>query len=323
MPAYQPYIPGQRLTPLPKKKKKESDAPVKAVEPVKMAANVKPPSSQSGTPNRATLVSAGMVANDESRKRAQGYDAQEGSREKTPPKTMMDRVNQLRPEIKEGMKNKIAMDKAPTGAPVIAQAPDTIKERTNEKTGKKEKYRVQNFNTVDDDGGKVKINRLTGLPFGYQPGDKLPAGADTAMANRADQSVRRQTQVTNQEIQRRASEPQKSPGESMMAANVKPTAPAKAPREGSLEAYDAEVARAKATAKADVGKLMKTAEDNAAKWSAGDALIKQDQARMKENFQKQEAAKMANNTAQPKDAAQPYDTMMEKRKKFGAGSRRI
>lgn len=35
------------------------------------------------------------------------------------------------------------------------------------------------------------VNRLTGLPFGYQPGDKVE-GADAAMQARADQSVARQ-----------------------------------------------------------------------------------------------------------------------------------
>lgn len=41
-------------------------------------------------------------------------------------------------------------------------------------------------------GASPRINRLTGLPIGYRPGDALPAGASPAMQSAADQSVRRQ-----------------------------------------------------------------------------------------------------------------------------------
>lgn len=44
--------------------------------------------------------------------------------------------------------------------------------------------------------GKVagqRVNPVTGLPFGYRPGDALPAAADTGMKQRAAESVTRQT----------------------------------------------------------------------------------------------------------------------------------
>lgn len=44
-------------------------------------------------------------------------------------------------------------------------------------------------------GGSV--NRLTGLPVGWQPGDALPGGADAGMAERAAQSAKRQEVATS------------------------------------------------------------------------------------------------------------------------------
>lgn len=62
---------------------------------------------------------------------------------------------------REMQRRKDAINAAPTGAPVVSNP------------------------------GKG-INRLTGLPFGYQAGDKLPDGADPAMQKRAADSVTRQ-----------------------------------------------------------------------------------------------------------------------------------
>lgn len=42
-------------------------------------------------------------------------------------------------------------------------------------------------------GNKVRINSLTGLPFGYQPGDKLPDSANAAMQQRGRDSQTRQS----------------------------------------------------------------------------------------------------------------------------------
>lgn len=45
-------------------------------------------------------------------------------------------------------------------------------------------------------GSPVQINRLTGLPFGYRPGDALPTGADGTMKQMAGESVARQTEAS-------------------------------------------------------------------------------------------------------------------------------
>ncbi len=45
------------------------------------------------------------------------------------------------------------------------------------------------------EGMGVRINRLTGLPGGFMPGDKIP-GADASMRGRADAAVKRQEIAT-------------------------------------------------------------------------------------------------------------------------------
>jgi hypothetical protein len=47
-----------------------------------------------------------------------------------------------------------------------------------------------------EEGTPVRINRLTGLPFGYRPGDALPTGADGKMKRMASESVARQTEAS-------------------------------------------------------------------------------------------------------------------------------
>lgn len=47
-----------------------------------------------------------------------------------------------------------------------------------------------------EEGTPVRINRLTGLPFGYQPGDALPTGADGKMERKASESVARQSEAS-------------------------------------------------------------------------------------------------------------------------------
>lgn len=41
-----------------------------------------------------------------------------------------------------------------------------------------------------------RVNRLTGLPMGWQPGDALPSDADESMKARAAESLKRQTDAT-------------------------------------------------------------------------------------------------------------------------------
>lgn len=47
-----------------------------------------------------------------------------------------------------------------------------------------------------------RVNPLTGLPFGYRPGDALPAAADAGMKQRAAESVTRQTVAAQTAIPR-------------------------------------------------------------------------------------------------------------------------
>jgi hypothetical protein len=72
-------------------------------------------------------------------------------------------------------KREAAVTATPTGKPVMSEAA-----AANESVAT---------------GGRV--NSLTGLPMGYQPGDTLPNGADAAMATRAAQSVKRQEVATS------------------------------------------------------------------------------------------------------------------------------
>jgi len=69
---------------------------------------------------------------------------------------------------------------APDGSPVVARPPDVNGQRMDPAI-------------TGNAGNKVRINALTGLPFGYQPGDKLPASADAAMQQRGRDSQTRQS----------------------------------------------------------------------------------------------------------------------------------
>lgn len=53
---------------------------------------------------------------------------------------------------------------------------------------------------ADSAGGNlgVRVNRLTGLPFGWNPGDPLPEGADAGMQQRAADSLKRQQVASSQ-----------------------------------------------------------------------------------------------------------------------------
>ncbi len=49
---------------------------------------------------------------------------------------------------------------------------------------------------ADTNGAMRRVNSLTGLPMGYNPGDALPSGADNAMKGRAMDSIARQSFAT-------------------------------------------------------------------------------------------------------------------------------
>ena len=68
-----------------------------------------------------------------------------------------------------------AMQPAPTGATILP------------KPGKGLDSAV-----ADTNGAMRRVNSLTGLPMGYNPGDALPSGADNAMKGRAMDSIARQ-----------------------------------------------------------------------------------------------------------------------------------
>jgi hypothetical protein len=76
---------------------------------------------------------------------------------------------------REVAKRQAAVAATPTGAPVMSEKGAALSSVAT--------------------GGTV--NRLTGLSVGFQPGDKLPNGADTAMATRAAESLKRQEVATS------------------------------------------------------------------------------------------------------------------------------
>lgn len=88
-----------------------------------------------------------------------------------------------------------ALNAAPNGRPVIS---DEAARTASTATGQ-------------------RVNPVTGMPFGYRPGDALPAAADTGMKQRAAESVTRQTIAAQTAIPRAipVSEP-------MVPGSVKP-----------------------------------------------------------------------------------------------------
>ena len=69
---------------------------------------------------------------------------------------------------------------APTGAPVMDR-PAPINGQPTDPAIK------------SDGAGLTRVNRLTGLPFGFRPGDALPKSADAAMQQRGNDSAMRQS----------------------------------------------------------------------------------------------------------------------------------
>jgi hypothetical protein len=96
------------------------------------------------------------------------------------------------PSTPNGFTPAATVNPTPTGAPVMAR-PDPIKQTLKDGTT----VMRQADNAVrDSNNQKVRVNSLTGLPFGFRPGDALPSGADATMQGRAGDSAIRQGNAT-------------------------------------------------------------------------------------------------------------------------------
>jgi hypothetical protein len=171
----------------------------------------------------------------------------------------------VKPNSAEIEQNKTAMSNAPTGGNVSKVLPDvTIKGK--DKNGNNIEVKRRQYETIEDSAGnKQRINPATGLPFGYQPGDKLPSGATGSMQTRAKESELRQEQS------RPAAE---AYAKNQAKAKADAAAAKAAPRPGSLEARDAGVAQAKANAQKEYEQRQAQGRANKAAWDAGDKALK-------------------------------------------------
>jgi hypothetical protein len=87
-----------------------------------------------------------------------------------------------------------AAEPAPTGRPLMSR-PDPIKVTLKDGTTV---MREADNAVRDSNNQKVRVNSLTGLPFGFLPGDALPSGADATMQGRAVDSNSRQANAMGQ-----------------------------------------------------------------------------------------------------------------------------
>jgi hypothetical protein len=79
---------------------------------------------------------------------------------------------------------------APTGAPVMAQPMGDVKDAAGKVTSR---VPMDPAIKSDNGAGLTRVNRLTGLPFGFKPGDSLPKSADATMQQRGNDSAMRQS----------------------------------------------------------------------------------------------------------------------------------
>ena len=82
---------------------------------------------------------------------------------------------------------------APTGAPILDRPPMGEVKDSSGKVIRK----IEMDPAIKSDGaGLTRVNRLTGLPFNFRPGDALPSSANSAMQQRSSNSQARQ--IANQ-----------------------------------------------------------------------------------------------------------------------------